>query len=308
MALRARAYPGNAPGAFFVDDTCIDCDTCRQLAPGAFADAGGHSEVHVQPSDAAGRRAAARAAVCCPTGSIGCDDRALVRSAVADFPLALAALERADPGADAAADAQVFYCGFNAESSYGGNSYLLLRPDGNWLIDSPRYLPQLATAIAAHGGISRIFLTHRDDVADAARWAARFGARRIIHRRDASAAPDAELVLDGDEPIDLAPGLVALPTPGHTAGHMVLIAGEEHCFSGDHLWWSRRQGRLMVSRSVCWHSWREQTASMARLAERRFAWVLPGHGQRVRMTHERMRSGLRALASAMASQSDGDDG
>ncbi len=307
MALRAHAYPGNAPGAFFVDDTCIDCDTCRQLAPRSFVDAGGHSEVGAQPGDAESVRAAARAAVCCPTGSIGCADRALVRAATADFPLALAELERIDPRERSPGDALVHYCGFNAESSFGGNSYLLLRPGGNWLIDSPRFVPQLASAIAAHGGVARIFLTHRDDVADAERWARRFGARRVIHRRDADAAGGAEEVIDGDDPVALAPGLVALPTPGHTAGHMVLIADDEYCFSGDHLWWSRRQGRLIASRAVCWHSWREQTASMARLAERRFTWVLPGHGQRVRLPAEGMRSGLRALAAAMADGAHGGD-
>ena len=29
----------NIEGEFFVDSTCINCDTCRQLAPGLFEDA-----------------------------------------------------------------------------------------------------------------------------------------------------------------------------------------------------------------------------------------------------------------------------
>lgn len=28
-----KLVPENAPSDFFVDSTCIDCDTCRQIAP-----------------------------------------------------------------------------------------------------------------------------------------------------------------------------------------------------------------------------------------------------------------------------------
>jgi glyoxylase-like metal-dependent hydrolase (beta-lactamase superfamily II) len=100
---------------------------------------------------------------------------------------------------------------------------------------------------------------------------------------------------------------MALPTPGHTAGHAVLIADERHCFTGDHLWFSRRMQRLNASRSVCWHSWPDQCRSMERLAERRFEWVLPGHGERMRLPFERMRAEVIALAGRMRGESDGDE-
>jgi hypothetical protein len=32
MANFNKCVPENVPGEFFVDSTCIDCDTCRQLA------------------------------------------------------------------------------------------------------------------------------------------------------------------------------------------------------------------------------------------------------------------------------------
>ncbi|WP_055490837.1 ferredoxin [Streptomyces sp. TP-A0356] len=43
----------NAPGRFFVDSECTDCDTCRCLAPGLFArnDEAGYSYVVRQPVD-----------------------------------------------------------------------------------------------------------------------------------------------------------------------------------------------------------------------------------------------------------------
>ncbi len=149
----------------------------------------------------------------------------------------------------------VFYCGFNSRKSYGGNSYFVEHADGNWLIDSPRFVEPLARRLEERGGIRYIFLTHRDDVADAALYAARFGAERIIHRLELSSQPDAERVIDGFAPVELAPPFLAIPTPGHTRGHCALLYRDEFLFSGDHLWWSRNRGRLTASREVCWYSW-----------------------------------------------------
>jgi hypothetical protein len=46
---------------------------------------------------------------------------------------------------------------------------------------------------------------------------------------------------------------------------------------------------------------------MARLAERRFEWVLPGQGQRAHLEPEAMRGALRALAARMRDEAVGDD-
>src|SRR5206468_3434111 len=51
------------------------------------------------------------------------------------------------------------------------------------------------------GGIAYIFLTHKDDVADAEKYAAHFGAKRMIHRADVEAAKDAEWIIDGADTI-----------------------------------------------------------------------------------------------------------
>ena len=72
-------------------------------------------------------------------------------------------------------------------------------------------------------GVRYLFLTHRDDVADAAKYAERFGAERIIHRLELSAQPDAERAIDGFRPVELAPEFLAIPTPGHTRGHCALL-------------------------------------------------------------------------------------
>jgi glyoxylase-like metal-dependent hydrolase (beta-lactamase superfamily II)/ferredoxin len=289
MANLKKSVPENVPGAFFVDATCIDCDTCRQLAPAVFGEAADHAYVHHQPATPEDRRQALRALVCCPTGSIGSrgDDRP--QSVLDDFPLPI--------------EEPVFYCGFTSPHSYGGSSYFIRHPGGNWLIDSPKLLPRLVKRFEDLGGIVNIFLTHRDDVADAHRYAEHFGSRRLIHRAELSAQPDAEVILDGDEPIPLADDFLAIPTPGHTQGHCVLLFRQRFLFTGDHLAWDRHGQQLEAFHDYCWYSWSRQTESMRRLAEHSFEWVLPGHGQRVQLPREEMRRQMRDLVARMRSMS-----
>lgn len=288
MADPKKRLPENAPGPFFVDSTCINCDTCRQLAPGTFGATGEFSFVKEQPSAPDRRREAVRALLACPTGSIGRVAPAEALAVRGDFPLLL--------------DDSVYYCGFNSEKSYGGNSYFVRDPAGNWLVDSPKFLPHLVRRFEELGGVANIFLTHRDDVADAHRYAERFSSRRFIHEEELDAQPGAEVVLRGSRPIELAPGFRAVPTPGHTRGHCVLLYRDRYLFSGDHLDWDRDDGRLSASRDYCWDSWADQTRSMERLLHYRFEWVLPGHGQRVRLPVERMRQELAALVERMRAE------
>jgi len=180
MADRKKRLDSNMPGNFYVDATCINCDTCRQLAPTTFQEAGDYSTVVRQPQDDAELQEAYQALLACPVGSIGTErsDKAQLKKAMASFPLHL--------------EGGVYYCGFNSAKSFGANSYFIGHADGNWLVDSPRYIKKLVEAFERKGGLSYIFLTHEDDVADANKYAWHFGAKRIIHRADAGAVPDAE--------------------------------------------------------------------------------------------------------------------
>lgn len=285
MANLAKRLPDNVPGEFYVDSTCIDCDTCRQLAPEVFVEHGDFSIVAHQPDTAGQRREALRALLACPTSSIGTLHRNEAREVMQDFPLLI--------------ENNVYYLGFNSEKSFGGNSYFIQDPAGNWMVDAPRFLPHMVKRIDAMGGLKWIFLTHRDDVADAAAYAKKFGARRIIHRDDLKAAPEAEEILAGIEPKVLQSGYLAIPTPGHTRGHSVLLYRNRYLFSGDHLWFSRKTGRLGASHSVCWYSWAEQIHSMERLLNHPFEWVLPGHGRRGQLSATRMRQALSQLVAQM---------
>lgn len=281
MANPKKRLAENVAGDFFVDSTCIDCDTCRQLAPSVFAEGNEFAFVQQQPVDAASRRRALHALVCCPTGSIGSMGGDHPADVMDDFPLLV--------------EEPVYYSGFCSPKSFGGSSYFVRHPEGNWLIDSPKYLPRLVRRFEALGGIDHIFLTHRDDVADAERYAEHFSCERIIHRLELRSQPGAERVLDGEGPWQLAPEFVAIGTPGHTAGHCALLFRDRFLFSGDHLEFDRDAQRLSSSREHCWDSWPKQIESVRKLIDYQFEWVLPGHGQRVHLPADEMRRQLQML-------------
>lgn len=285
MATLKQRLPENVTGEFYVDASCIDCGTCRQLAPKSFAEGPTASYVAAQPETPEDERKALQALLACPTGSIGTLHPQPIREVMGDFPMRL--------------DEGIYYNGFNSPKSYGGHSYFIHDPNGNWLIDSPKFLPHLVQRFEAMGGIRHIFLTHQDDVAEAARYAERFGSERIIHQADQAAQPDAERILAGREA--LAPGYLAIPAPGHTRGSMVLLVRDRVLFAGDHLW-GTESGTLGASRGVCWYSWSEQTQSMQRLLDYSFEWVLPGHGRWLQLPAHRMQAALRELVSRMQRQ------
>jgi glyoxylase-like metal-dependent hydrolase (beta-lactamase superfamily II)/ferredoxin len=268
MAQLARRLPQNVPGDFYVDESCIDCDACRQIAPETFRDHGGQSSVYQQPATPDRELRALMALVACPTASIGTAKKHDVSPAVRAFPSHIGE--------------NVYFCGFTAESSFGAWSYLIERPAserGNVLVDCPRFTSPLVRRIAEAGGISTIFLSHRDDIADHSKYAAEFGAARIMHENDGAERLGIERVVTGDAPFQIDRDLLVIPTPGHTRGHMVLLYKNKFLFTGDHLAWDPDAHELAAFRDVCWYSWPQQTRSMERLLDYRFEWVLPGHGR-----------------------------
>ena len=282
MADPKQRLDTNVQGNFFVDATCINCDTCRQLAPDSFQEVGECSAVVIQPMGDERLHRAYQALLACPVGSIGTQrsDKTRLQQAMSSFPLLI--------------EGGVFYCGFNSEKSFGANSYFIRHSDGNWLVDSPRYVKHLVDALERMGGLRYIFLTHEDDIADAARYAARFGATRIIHRADAEAMPDAEWIVDGSDSIPLAPQFNLIPVPGHTPGSSALLYDQRFLFSGDHLWWDPETRSLQAPQRLVWRS-RAMVQSLEKLLGDQFEWVLPGHGDRIKLTPEEMRNQLRLL-------------
>jgi ferredoxin len=75
MADKTQKYPENAPGAFYVDNTCIDCDACRQIAPDNFTrnEEAGYTYVSKQPENEQEAELCIEAMEGCPVESIGND-------------------------------------------------------------------------------------------------------------------------------------------------------------------------------------------------------------------------------------------
>ena len=271
-AARPDRRPENAPGDFFVDHTCIDCDACRWIAPDTFTRVWGMSAVTTQPRDANTRATALRALLSCPTSSIHLDAPAdEVKRAHEDFPRRLrVSADDDDVDGDATTSTSCFrayHLGFHSRSSYGAAPYLIALPNGRGcvMVDCPRWTPSLAARLrlpGALGPVLAIVLTHKDDVADHDRWAEALDVPRVLHADDiTSGTRDVEHALEGNGPwtvrarggegvparaevVDLAgetPSdadreLLLVHTPGHTAGCVsVFCAPLRALFTGDHV-------------------------------------------------------------------------
>ena len=268
MAHLKDRRPQNVDGDIYVDTTCIDCDTCRWMVPSVFHREAGMSAVYHQPTTEGERLAALQAVLSCPTASIGTVEPPKdMKAAQASLPIPIAE--------------NVYHCGYHSEKSYGAASYFIQRPEGNILIDSPRFAAPLVKQLETLGGVQYLYLTHRDDVADHQRWHEHFGCDRLLHAADITpSTANIEQPLRGQEPIQFAPDITIIPVPGHTQGHTVLLYRDRFLFTGDHLAWSVRLHQLYAFRNYCWYSWTELVQSMEKLAAYSFEWVLPGHGRR----------------------------
>jgi glyoxylase-like metal-dependent hydrolase (beta-lactamase superfamily II) len=284
MARLDQAHPLDVAGEWFVDTRCIACDAARHWAPDLVGeDDEGLSYVLRQPVGAEEEAAMWRAAEACPTLSIG--KRSERRPPPSVFPYELTPDVRA--------------MGHNAASSFGAHSYLVAHGDQNLLVDSPRFLRSLAERVDELGGISHILLTHKDDVADADRWAERYGARVWIHEDDAAAAPYATDVVGGEGSVEVIPGVTILPIPGHTRGSVAFHMDDRWLFTGDSLHWNDHRAELDVFAGATWFSWDRLAESMDRLAGLTVDWVFPGHGMWHQVGADAYATQMRRLGPAM---------
>lgn len=75
MAKKEEKWEINQPGAYYVDQECIDCDTCRGIAPELFTrnDDDAHSYVQLQPTTEDDIEMCEEALELCPAQAIGND-------------------------------------------------------------------------------------------------------------------------------------------------------------------------------------------------------------------------------------------
>ena len=75
MAIRSQRVPQNIAGRYYVDEQCIYCDLCVEIAPGIFKEdkERGWAYVFHQPASPEEEALAIDALEGCPTESIGKD-------------------------------------------------------------------------------------------------------------------------------------------------------------------------------------------------------------------------------------------
>jgi len=303
MARIAERHEAGAPGEWFVDSRCIDCDAARQVAPGLVVRnrSDGNSVFVRQPETADEIEMAWRAVMVCPTRSVG--HATLKRPDMPVFPENLGD--------------EVYRLGHNARSSFGAHSYLVRRSGANLMVDAPRWTREVVAPLEGLGGVDHVLLSHRDDIADAERYAEHFGARVWIHADDSDAAPFATDIIEGDDPAVIVDGsgsdssvavtsarsacagsgdesdemavgadaggageVVVFAVPGHTKGSVLYLVDGHLLFTGDSLCRHPRRQALHAFRDACWYSWEAQTAALGRFAagEYRFDRLFAGHG------------------------------
>lgn len=291
----------NIENSFYVDSSCIDCDTCRWMAPKIFHRSNEQSAVYAEAKTEEDRLNAFQALISCPTASIGFikeldkqDSQININTAIDTFPIQV--------------EDNVYHCGYHSEKSFGAASYFIKRKEGNILVDSPRFTKSLVDKFEEMGGIKYMFLTHKDDVADHQKFHDHFNCKRIIHQDElCSSIPDAEIIIDVHHPSRLdgeSPDrLIIIPSPGHSKGHMLLLYNKKFLFTGDHLAYSKTLNKLIAFKNYCWYSWEKQIESISKLVDYDFEWVLPGHGRRIKANKFAMKEHIEQCAEWMLTQS-----
>lgn len=260
MAQLHARYPDNTPGAYYVDRSCIDCNKCRQVAPAHFAaHEGGFSFVHAQPAGPLEEASCLDALSRCPVGAIG-------RDGLAPGPTPM---RRLMP--------DLWSCGHPSALTDEASSYLLVRPEGNVLVDVPDFHPALIPQLEALGDLRYIFITHEDTIGEVELFQAHFGAEVIMHAAEAHRLP-----LGADRPFEasfqLFDDLTVLHTPGHTSGSSCLLWQRRGglLFTGDHL---LPVGDTLMPVRFDWTSdWDRQLAEARGLLDLAWGHAFAAHG------------------------------
>lgn len=267
-----------------IHQRCTGCDVARQVAPGLVGvGERGRSMMLRQPTTEAEVQTMNAAAFACHVRAIQ-PSKGNLDPTADPYPLPLAG-------------DKVYLCGHNSPATASANSFLLRRPTGMMMIDTPAFNSAVAARYGTLGTITDVLLTHRDHAAHGQQYADYFGARLWIHEGDLDASPGADQVMRGAEPIAVADGVTAHPLRGHTEGNVIYIADDLYCFSGDSFYWSRTSDDIEVFETVTWLSIRELAASLQRTVPRlEFEWLLAGHGGRKRLPKQEMARRMHDLA------------
>ena len=106
--------------------------------------------------------------------------------------------------------------------------------------------------------------------------------------------------MTGEDGVTLvSPGVLSIPAPGHTRGHVLYHIDDRLLFTGDTLHWNHRREELDVFPRQTFFSWAVLADTMDLLATLMVEWVFAGHGMWHRVGNEEWARQMKALSPAM---------
>jgi glyoxylase-like metal-dependent hydrolase (beta-lactamase superfamily II) len=150
----------------------------------------------------------------------------------------------------------------------GGTAYLIVRNEGNILVDCPAKDDTNQDFIKAHGGVRWLFITHRTAIGKTAELKLALNCEVIIQEQEAYLLPEVELTTFNQE-LSLDSTLQLIWTPGHSPGSSCLYYSDFGgiLFSGRHIL-PDGSGKPMPLRTAKTFHWKRQLKSLQLLLER----------------------------------------
>lgn len=149
----------------------------------------------------------------------------------------------------------------------GGTAYLIVRNEGNILIDCPAFERMNQDFLHSQGGIKHLFITHRGAIGKTAEIQQAFNCEVWIQEQEAYLLPGLTVATFGQE-VSLETQIKLIWTPGHSPGSSCLyytgFGGV--LFSGRHIL-PNPQGEAVPIRTAKTFHWRRQIKSLQLLLE-----------------------------------------
>ncbi|MEH1819384.1 MAG: MBL fold metallo-hydrolase [Nostoc sp.] len=144
----------------------------------------------------------------------------------------------------------------------GGTSYLIVRNEGNILIDCPALEQTNQDFLHTYGGVRWLFLTHRGAIGKTAEFQQTFGCEVLIQEQEAYLLPGLTVTTFRQE-FTLDTATQVIWTPGHSPGSSCLYYSELGgiLFSGRHLV-PNHQGEPVPLRTAKTFHWPRQIQSL----------------------------------------------
>jgi glyoxylase-like metal-dependent hydrolase (beta-lactamase superfamily II) len=162
----------------------------------------------------------------------------------------------------------------------GGTAYLIVRNEGNILVDCPALDQTNQDFWRSHGGVRWLFLSHRGAIGKAVEIQQILGCKMLIQEQEAYLLPGLTVTTFNQE-FMIDQKVQAIWTPGHSPGSSCLYYQELGgvLFSGRHLI-PNEQGAASLYRTAKTFHWPRQIKSLTLLQKRFTAetlqYICPG--------------------------------